>query len=117
MLAPSRTPSKQRGNFSEVLTGQDEHEVRWPVARVRREVAQHQPLTVGEPGQQLRFRDRAWGDRYFEKVTWPPWTGTSSIQVWPAGTSSLWPPFLVVSLIVELRALPLCQVATTTRPP
>jgi len=31
----------------------------------------------------------AWGDRYFEKVTWPPRTGTSSIQVWPAGTSSL----------------------------
>jgi hypothetical protein len=27
-------------------------------------------------------------DRFFEKVTLPPWTGTSSIQVWPAGTSS-----------------------------
>ena len=26
--------------------------------------------------------------RFVEKVTLPPWTGTSSIQVWPAGTSS-----------------------------
>jgi MFS family permease len=42
------------------------------------------------PGQ-IDVAGGALGDRYFEKVTWPPrtGTGTSSIQVWPAGTSSL----------------------------
>ena len=51
-----------------------------------------------------------------EKATLPPWIGTSSIQVWPAGTVSFW-PFLVVSLILAVGALPLCQVAATIRPP
>jgi hypothetical protein len=44
---------------------------------------------VSDAGYLVSFDVAAGGDRYFEKVTWPPWTGTSSIQVWPAGTSSL----------------------------
>jgi hypothetical protein len=48
----------------------------------------HPPTAITSSGSTFRGAANPRG-RYFEKVTWPPWTGTSSIQVWPAGTSSL----------------------------
>jgi hypothetical protein len=50
---------------------------------------------------------------YFETTTRPPFRGTSSTQVWPAGTVSL--PVDVRNEMVESRVLR--QVPRTTRPP
>src|SRR5262249_26560552 len=67
------------------------------------------------PPRPVRAGHRAAGPTgYFLKVTLPPSIGTSSIQVWPAGTLSA--PFFVVRVTGELAILPLCQVAFTILP-
>ncbi len=59
------------------------HSAPCPILGAERERILTERISLWKP----RLAHRPCG-RFFEKVTLPPWTGTSSIHVWPAGTSS-----------------------------